>query len=101
MDNQIISEDFSLTEAIEGHIQTKFDNLKKAFPTIQGIKVFLSKEANHFYAARFQVHHRGKDFFSESRDADVYKAITDAKAKLKRQVLEFVDKRNDFSAKPL
>lgn len=86
MNIHVIGEDFSVTEAMNAHIQEKVEKIIAHMKFPSDFTVFCKKVNAYEFEVRFQTHARGEDFVGEARDKDFYMALNAAKKSLLRQL---------------
>jgi len=87
-----------VTPPLRDYITQKLERIKRHFDHVIDISVILSVEKLQ-KKVEANIHIKGKDFFAESDDADMYAAIDSLADKLDRQIIRHKEKqvrqRND------
>lgn len=99
MNHEIIAEGFQLTPSIKEQGQNCFKELEVLLPKDTSFHLYLSKVGPQSFVARFQVRLLKNTLYTESHDADLYKAMKTARTQLKRQILESLEKKRDYPSK--
>lgn len=94
MQVNVTGQNIDLTDPIRSYVESKFDRIKRHFDHLIDVHVVLNveKQTQH---AEATLSTRGKTFFAESQDMDMYAAIDSMIDKLDRQVLKHKEKLRD------
>ena len=95
MNTEVISESFTLTDAIKEHIEQNIEKIKSTVQSPLDVHVFISKEAKHTYAVRFRTLITKKVIFSEKTGDELYSVISDVAELFKQQVLKTLKTREE------
>lgn len=80
---EIVTRDFTLTDALRNHIQTHAQPLKKRFEPSE-LKVSLSSEGKKFKASVHVVHPQLGNKFITTNGEDAYAAVKSSFARMKK-----------------